>query len=161
MSPSLTSTMTIDKFGRSGDGVNKTIKHIIKGNLGNGFKLTSTSDYDIENKRLSNLKTPYDDKDAATKKYVDMQISNLYKEYDILKGEINQKLNSNLTTMKDNLHNKMKIFIKHLNAIQDELRRIEQFMFIHLQPTTAKNIPQVNKNPDTNKTITKINKTTI
>lgn len=67
--------MTIDKFGRS---TLRTRDKSQKGPKGDGFNLTPKGDYDIQNKRLCNLKRPSDDDDAVTKKFI--VDSTLYKE---------------------------------------------------------------------------------
>lgn len=61
--------MALDKFGRSGS----TSKGPV-GPPGIGFKLSVNGEYDMNGKRLINLKNPSLDMDAVTKKYVDDQI---------------------------------------------------------------------------------------
>ena len=43
----------------------------VQGAPGVGFNLTSTGDYDMVNKKLTNVGNPVSNTDAATKKYVD------------------------------------------------------------------------------------------
>ena len=43
---------------------------IIEGKAGVGFKLTEDGNYDMENKKLTNLKPGTDDSDALTKKQI-------------------------------------------------------------------------------------------
>ena len=53
--------MSVDKFGRFIDDLKH--KRGLKGPPGEGFKLTPTGDYDIDNKLLCNVASPvnYDD----------------------------------------------------------------------------------------------------
>jgi hypothetical protein len=60
--------ISIDKFGRRS---NKRFSTEIRSPPAHGFMLTRDGNYDMENKRLSNLNNPFDSNDAATKKYVD------------------------------------------------------------------------------------------
>ena len=50
------------------------ITEIIKGLRGVGFKLTSDGDYDISNKKLTNVASPQTNNDASTKSYVDSEV---------------------------------------------------------------------------------------
>ena len=50
------------------------ITEIIKGLPGVGFKLTSDGDYDISNKKLTNVASPQTNNDASTKSYVDSEV---------------------------------------------------------------------------------------
>ena len=49
-----------------------------RGPPGPGFKLTSDGNYDIDNKKLTNVATPTTNADAATKKYIDDHIGNVH-----------------------------------------------------------------------------------
>ena len=49
-----------------------------RGPPGVGFKLTSDGNYDIDNKKLTNVATPTTNADAATKKYIDDHIGNVH-----------------------------------------------------------------------------------
>ena len=49
-----------------------------RGPPGIGFKLTSDGNYDIDNKKLTNVATPTTNADAATKKYIDDHIGNVH-----------------------------------------------------------------------------------
>ena len=49
-----------------------------RGPPGPGFKLTSDGNYDIDNKKLTNVMTPTTDADAATKKYIDDHVTNVH-----------------------------------------------------------------------------------
>ena len=62
-----------------------TISHdkiieIVKGLPGVGFKLTDDGDYDIQNKKLTNVSEPHDNNDGSTKKYVDSEVSKTLKK---------------------------------------------------------------------------------
>lgn len=59
-------SITIDKFG----GYRTGIKYL-PGPSGHGFKLTVNSDYDIDNKRLTNVALPKENNDAVTVSYSD------------------------------------------------------------------------------------------
>ena len=48
-----------------------------RGPPGVGFKLTSDGNYDVDNKKLTNVATPTSNADAATKKYTDDHITNV------------------------------------------------------------------------------------
>ena len=50
------------------------IIEIIKGLPGVGFKLTSDGDYDISNRKLTNVASPQTSNDARTKSYVDSEV---------------------------------------------------------------------------------------
>lgn len=62
--------MNVDKFGRH----HWMLRGGKKGDPGIGFKLTNTGDYNIENKRLTNVKSPVEPTDAATKQFLDAQL---------------------------------------------------------------------------------------
>ena len=49
-----------------------------RGPPGVGFKLTSDGNYDVDNKKLTNVATPTGNADAATKKYIDDHIGNVH-----------------------------------------------------------------------------------
>ena len=49
-----------------------------RGPPGVGFKLTSDGNYDVDNKKLTNVATPTTNADAATKKYIDDHIGNVH-----------------------------------------------------------------------------------
>ena len=59
--------MTIDKFGRSRQKHNGDAS---KGPKGEGFNLTPDGDYDMQSKRLCNLKRPLADDDAVSKRFM-------------------------------------------------------------------------------------------
>lgn len=66
-----TANNTIDKFGRGGGA--KLVK--IRGPPGIGFKFTSDQNYNIQQKRLTNIGEPTDTSDATTRNYVDAHIT--------------------------------------------------------------------------------------
>ena len=57
-----------------------------RGPPGPGFKLTSDGNYDIDNKKLSNVATPTTNADAATKKYIDDHVTNVHQTGYLKKG---------------------------------------------------------------------------
>lgn len=65
--------MSFDKFGRHSTKTATT--KLLRGIPGQGFKLTKTNDFDIENKRLCNVGNPIDDQDASTRKNVNDTIA--------------------------------------------------------------------------------------
>lgn len=65
--------MSFDKFGRHSTKTAAT--KLLRGIPGQGFKLTKTNDFDIENKRLCNVGNPIDDQDASTRKNVNDTIA--------------------------------------------------------------------------------------
>lgn len=79
--------MSLDKFGRfSKDGA----KGGERGPPGIGFFLSSSGDYDINNKRIINLRDPLEDKDAVTKSYFDAEFKKIISILDHLTIEINK-----------------------------------------------------------------------
>ena len=78
---------------------NRKIKSI-KGEQGIGFKLTNDGNYDIDNKRLTNIADPSDNKDAINKGYFENASSNL-----LVRGQdidMNNKTIKNLSWPHDN-----------------------------------------------------------
>lgn len=65
--------MSVDKFGRNSKTLLKSKG--ATGPAGLGFKLLPSGDYNMENKRLSNVGRPEQPHQAASKEYVDEQIS--------------------------------------------------------------------------------------
>lgn len=65
--------MSVDKFGRHSSKAFKT--KLLRGIPGQGFTLTQSGDFNIENKRLCNVKNPTETQDASTKAYVDNTIT--------------------------------------------------------------------------------------
>ena len=76
-----------------------------KGERGIGFNLDSEDNFDIDNKRLVNVSEPIDEKDAATKSYVD-EVKNELSEKDAttksyvdeVKNELHESITMNLDT---------------------------------------------------------------
>lgn len=81
--------MSVDKFGRFNSLSNKIAQGPVgpPGQHGQGFFVTSSGDYNIQGKRLFNLKEAVENKDAVTKIYVDSEIQKL-------KEAINDLVNS-------------------------------------------------------------------
>ena len=68
--------MSVNIFGAS-----KTIgKGSRKGDRGIGFQLTADGDYDIDDKKLTNVAKPISENDATTKSYVDEQDENVKRD---------------------------------------------------------------------------------
>lgn len=65
--------MTIDKFGRGSKSSTKGIK----GPKGDGFNVTADGNYDMQEKRLTNLGVSVESRDAVTKEYVDSKLITL------------------------------------------------------------------------------------
>lgn len=61
--------MSVDKFGRHSTKEAKT--KLLRGIPGQGFTLTQSGDFSIENKRLCDVGNPVAAQDASTKTYVD------------------------------------------------------------------------------------------
>lgn len=82
---------TIDKFGRQ--KVNTEVQ-LLRGSPGVGFKHTSDGQYDIEGKSLRNVAKPVNDDDAATRRYVLEEISNVRLQiYKIINEDFLSKFN--------------------------------------------------------------------
>lgn len=92
--------MSLNKFGRSSKAPNE-VKVIRTQNL---FAFTSQGDYDLQDRKLCNVKIPTEDSDAATKKYVDansVSAMNTFNEKfkqteKLIVSDVNKKI-SNLT----------------------------------------------------------------
>lgn len=69
--------MSVDKFGHYNLNNKTTATVGPQGLRGIGFHQTASGDYDLQNKRLINLKDPIEIKDAATKNYIDKEINKL------------------------------------------------------------------------------------
>lgn len=99
--------MSVDKFGR----------FIVIGRaesprvVGNGFNLTAGGDYDMQLKRVVNLKNPVESKDATSKLYVDNQINDL------------KKLISDLTTSYKYVDGKVEKIIKLVKKKEADLTK--------------------------------------
>lgn len=82
--------MSVDKFGRHTSTAIKT--KLLRGIPGQGFTLTQSGDFNIENKRLSNVRNPTEAQDASTKAYVDNIFQLLQREIQSELVAINDKI---------------------------------------------------------------------
>lgn len=69
--------MSVDKFGHYNLNSKTTAISGPQGIRGVGFKQTAEGDYDLQKRRLINLKDPIEMMDAATKNYIDIEINKL------------------------------------------------------------------------------------
>lgn len=83
--------MSVDKFGHFSKGSSKGVE---RGPPGHGFNLTFSGDYDIQEKRIINLREPLEKKDATTKSYVEYEVKKVKDITDNLKNEIDKCANS-------------------------------------------------------------------
>jgi hypothetical protein len=67
--------MNVDKFGRH--STKGAMTKLLRGPPGQGFTLTKDGDFNIENKRLTNVAEPKEEADAATIKFVKNEGNNL------------------------------------------------------------------------------------
>ena len=63
----------VDKFGSKQEFFNSDI--LVRSRPGVGFKLTEKGDFDLENKRLSNIAIPIESDDAVSKTYHDYDLA--------------------------------------------------------------------------------------
>lgn len=77
--------MGIDKFGRAPSSSSYSLRSQRVGIQTLGFALTKAGDFDIQDKRICNLRKPTESKDATTKSYVDDKI-------DVVRNEMRQKI---------------------------------------------------------------------
>ena len=89
--------MIIDKFGRcsSSHKFNNNLNK--KQNRFFGFDLTSTGNFDFQQKRICNISTPTEPNDAVTKSYVDEKT----KQIASLRNELRFHLNAMRKDLKD------------------------------------------------------------
>jgi hypothetical protein len=76
----------IDKFGKSHRNQSKQDYRRIQTHI---FQLTANGNYDIQGRKLRNIKSPTEEYDAANKLYVDNSIDNLKK---IILQEIDERM---------------------------------------------------------------------
>ena len=101
---------------------------------GIGFKLTDDGNFDIDEKRLTDLGDPIDDGDATTKKYVDQNKSN---KNDVILRDGSQNMTGNLD-LNDKKIVKLADFTGDGDAVnQKQLKAYTQFSQnnYHLQPS--------------------------
>lgn len=117
---------TIDKFGRQ--RVNEKVQ-LLRGIPGNGFKLTSDGQYDIEGKCLSNVAQPTKDNDAATRLYV---FEELYKSRKQLFDIINKDFFGLFDRKQEDFEEKNNKLLAALEHRVDNLEKSQTKMPIHL-----------------------------
>jgi hypothetical protein len=101
--------MSLNKFGHSFKRLRKSVEY---GPPGRGFQLTTTGDYDVENKRITNLNlVPKDDLDAVSKAYVDETLQTVVSS---IKGELFQSVNK---TIQDDIETLIVDYQKQLDSI--------------------------------------------
>ena len=84
---------------------NNTFAKGIQGAPGVGFSLTSDGDYDMVNKKLTNVGAPSANTDAATKKYVDDNSSGSFDDSSLLKKDGSRKMTGNLDMDSNRIYN--------------------------------------------------------
>lgn len=138
--------MSVDKFGRS-----NTLQDL------HGFHLTANGDYDLKNKRITNLNSPQHDNDAINKLYLESALKTYEVKSDItLEKQIKEisesleeiskvilKLNPNLNNnvekcLKDITILKTKIVdltvkINNSSNLTDKFQKYIDFVFMHLK----------------------------
>lgn len=107
--------MSVDKFGQH--SFKRLRKAVAFGPPGRGFQLTATGDYDVENKRITNLNLePQEDADAVPKAYVDKTlqtvVSNMKSE---LIQSINKKVQDDIDTLIVNHQKQIDIVVRTVN----------------------------------------------
>lgn len=122
--------MGIDKFGRS-HITNKTGKsdsssssgnraRVLRGPPGIGFKLTESGDFDLDNKRLTNVGSPISENDCVTKFYV---LSTLSENITQLRNCLNKANEDNNSNFKD-LRNTNNVFRNKFSTIDEFVNNV-------------------------------------
>lgn len=117
-----------DKFGRHISTSRDSTQHLSTSNSSRGIPLTSDGQYNIEDKRLSNVHTPIDDSDGVNKVYVDK--ITLIQKIKLEKLQLDQvhnigTLKKSLVTIEQSLSNQQKHLDTSLHAYKAELDAIE------------------------------------
>lgn len=108
--------MSIDIFGRSlknGVGVSGP-----PGPRGQGFKITTDGQYDIENRRLCNVDNPISVNDAATVQFVQKELSVMYNSFMTEQSEVISHLHSQVVMLETSFNSlkkeneELKVIIK-------------------------------------------------
>lgn len=114
--------MSIDVFGRALKG-----KEVTRGSPGIGYKLTETGQFDAEGKRLSNLATPQDLKDAvnlqALNSLIDIEVQSLYALIKRLRSDVDD-LSTILNSYKSEINNQVQEKIDRLDWSVDRHERV-------------------------------------
>lgn len=131
-------TMSVDKFGHHSRGFPRNIPKVT-------FPHTPDGDINAENVKISNVKDPSENSDAATKKYVDIQLlelrNSLYSKIDEinLHNVLIQQLNTNLEDLAKGLkeveHAKIPAMQTHITLLQNKIQEID--VFISRNPPVA------------------------
>jgi uncharacterized FAD-dependent dehydrogenase len=102
----------VDTFGSTSDSLSSDM--VVRGRPGIGFKLTDDGDFDLKNKRLSNIAIPIESDDAVSKTYHDHDLASVIKttkenikiEKESIKGELSDltsQLNQSIETVSTKL----------------------------------------------------------
>ena len=110
--------MSVNIFGAS-----KTIgKGSKKGDRGIGFQLTADGDYDIDDKKLTNVAKPISENDATTKSYVDEQDENVKRDC-VAQGA---KLQNELLELTDRNMIHINGKLESIEGIEENVKRIKE-----------------------------------
>lgn len=110
---------TVDKFGRKRNNIKV---RTIRGAAGIGFKLTSSGDYDITQKRLTNVAHPRDKTDAITKQYIDKELVQLNKAFaNILNNDVEEKM---MNAIKKTVEEKTREYIQRIIVLEKRVNHI-------------------------------------
>ena len=122
--------MSLDKFGRSAgeSGEKKTL--FVRGQRGNGFKLTENGDFDVENKRLTRVAASIDATDAVNadglKNAFNVFRTEIFSKYDeyltILRNEMNRKFSQDKLSEEAALTMRLEALHHEFTDMIDELK---------------------------------------
>ena len=124
--------MSVDAFGRA----SKRSKIGERGPPGEGYKLTSQGDYDLDNRKLRNLADPAEETDAVTLKvlnnkidiltvglqksitarlreYVDQFADNFEKQIEKIVDNFEKEIERNTNNINTEFHKQLKSLVKH------------------------------------------------
>lgn len=113
--------MSVDKFGRYSN-LNK-ISQGPQGIQGVGFYQTRNGDFDLQNKRMINLKEPVETKDAVTKHYIDKEITKV--------SDINMELTASCEYIDKKL-DKIALSINELNKNTVNKIAMREYVMLNL-----------------------------
>lgn len=118
--------MSVDVFGR-----NLKKSEGGRGPPGIGFKITTDGNYDMENRRISNLASPIQSNEAVN-------LSTLHQEIDKVL-EITARLKSDQNDLDDKVENYRDDIDIKLRQLDDEIRTIKDIVLIYhdIQTTTV------------------------
>lgn len=119
--------MSVDKFGRFNQ-INKSIQGPPgpRGLHGKGFIVSLNGDYNIQGKRLFNLKDPVENKDAVTKMFVDTELKKIKDAHTDLINSlkyVDVKMEKLLLTMNESNKKFGSSVIEYMNTNLDLLYR--------------------------------------